>query len=99
MRTFVSASMLLIVMAGDWAFAESTLESLGVPGYIECDAFKQNRNGSWTPVRKSVVTIGSNKLSVDGTTFERKGTKHGGVTINVFVGSNDLADALDRTCG
>jgi hypothetical protein len=98
MRKFVVASMLMMAMTGGCAFAESTLESLGVPGNIECDAFKQNRNGYWTSVRKSVVTIGSNRLSVDGTTFEKRGTKHGGVTINVFVGSNDLADVLDRTC-
>jgi hypothetical protein len=98
MRKLVLASMLMMVMTGGWAFAESTRESLGGPGYIECEAFKQNRNGSWTSVRKSVVTIGSNRLSVDGTTFERQGTKQTGVTINVFVGSNDLADVLDRTC-
>ena len=97
MRKFVVASMLMMVMTGGWAFAESTLESLGVLGNIECDAFKQNRDGSWTSTRKSVMTIGSNTLLVlDGTTFERQGTKQKGVKL--FVGSNDLAGVLDRTC-
>ena len=35
MRKFVLASMLMMVMAGGWAFAEFTLEPLGVSGHIE----------------------------------------------------------------
>ena len=91
--------ILMMVVAGGYAFAESTLDSLGIPGNVQCDAFKKNPSGSWTTIRKSVVVIGSDRLSVDGITFEKKGTKQTGVTIQVFVGSNDLADVLDRTCG
>jgi hypothetical protein len=97
MRKFVVASMLVMVTGG-CALAESTLPSLGVPGNIECDAFKQNRDGSWTSTRKSVVTIGSNRLSVNGTTLEKQGTRRRGVAIYVSVGTYDLAEVLERTC-
>jgi hypothetical protein len=65
MRKFVLASMLMLVMTGGGAFGELTFEALGRLGNIECDAFKQNPDGSWTSTRKSIVTIGSNKPSVD----------------------------------
>ena len=90
--------MFMIVVAAGYAFAESTLDSLGIPGNVQCDAFKKNPGGSWTSIRKTVVTIGSDQLSVDGTTFEKEGTKRTGVTMQVFVGPNDLADVLDRIC-
>ena len=98
MRKCVVASMLLMVMTGGCAFAESTLASLGVPGDIECGAFKQNQDGSWTSVRRSVVVVGSSRLAVEGTTFEKEGTRRRGVAIHVSVGTYDLAEVLKRTC-
>jgi hypothetical protein len=95
MRRFVIAPTLMMVMVGDCAFAESTLGSLGVPGSIECDAFKKNRDYSWTSTRRSVVTIGSESLSVDGTTV---GAKQTTMANRVLVGSYDLADVLNKTC-
>jgi hypothetical protein len=98
MGRFVMASTLMMVIIGDCAFAESTSDSLGVPGNIECDAFKRNRDNSWTSTRRSVVTIGSDSLSVDGTTVESGVAKQKTVANHVLVGSYDLADALNKTC-
>jgi len=71
----------------------------GVVGNVQCDAFKKNPNGSWTSTRQSVVSIGPDRLSIGSdATFEKQGTKQQGVTVQVFVGPNDLADVLDRTC-
>ena len=91
--------ILMMVVAGGYAFAESTLGSLGIPGDVQCAAFKKNPSGSWTAIRQSVVTIGPDRLSLGGMTFEKKSIERPGVTIHVFVGPNDLADVLDRTCG
>ena len=102
MLRFALTSMIMMVVAGEYAFAESTVDSLGIFGSVQCAAFKKKPNGSWTAIRQSVVTIGPYLLSVGGgMTFEKKvtSTKQGGVTIHVFVGPNDLADVLDRTCG
>jgi hypothetical protein len=94
MLRFVMASTLMMVMIGSRAFAESTLESFGVPGNIECDAFKKNRDNSWTSTRRSVVTVGSESLSVDGTTVGAKQK----TADRVLVGTYNLADVLNKTC-
>jgi hypothetical protein len=95
MRRFVIASALMMVTIGGRAFAESTFDSLGVPGNVECDAFKKNRDYSWTSTRRSVVTIGSESLSVSGTTV---GAKQTTMANRVLIGSYDLADVLNKTC-
>jgi hypothetical protein len=99
MRTIVLASVLVALVAQGRALAESTFESLGLPGSVECDAFRQDRDASWTAIRKSVVTIGSSHLPVGGgITFEKKGTSRRKVPIHLGIGGKDLADVLDRTC-
>lgn len=99
MLRFALTWILMMVVAEGYAFAESTVDPLGIDGNVQCDAFKRNPGGSWTTIRQSVVTIGPDRLSVDGLTFEKKGIERPGVTIHVFVGPHDLADVLDRTCG
>lgn len=101
MLRFVLMSMFMMVVAVGCAFAESTVDSLGMVGNVQCDAFKKNPGGSWTAIRQSVVTIGPDRLSVGrGMTFEKKvtSTKRGGVILSRFVGPNDLTDVLDKTC-
>ena len=98
MLRFALTSMFMMVSAGGYACAESTLGSLGVPGNVQCDAFKKNPDGSWTSIRQSVVTIGPDRLSLGGITFDKKSTERPGITFHAFVGPNDLADVLDRTC-
>jgi hypothetical protein len=98
MLRFALTSMFVAVVAGGYASAESTADSLGVPGEVECDAFKLNPNGSWTAIRQTVITIGSDQLELGGMTFDKQGITRGAVTFHVFVGPNDLADVLDRTC-
>jgi hypothetical protein len=98
MLKFALTSIFMVVVAGGYALAESTADSLGVPGEVECDAFKLNPNGSWTVTRQTVVTIGSDQLELGGMTFDKQGIRRGAVTFHVFVGPNDLADVLDRTC-
>src|SRR5260221_6106217 len=98
MRTIMLASVLVALAAEGRAAAESTIESLGLLGCVQCDAFRQNQDASWTSTRKSVVTIGSSRLAVGGgTTFEKEGTSRRAVAIYLAVGGHDLADLLDRT--
>lgn len=92
-------SMFLTLVTGGCAFAESTIGPLGILGNVQCDAFKKYPSGSWTAIRQSVVTIGPDRLSLGPITFEKKGIERPGVTFHVFVGPNDLAEVLDRTCG
>jgi len=98
MLKFALMSIFVMVLATGHASAESTADSLGIPGEVECDAFKHNPNGSWTAIRQSVITIGSDQLELGGMTFDKQGITRGAVTFHVFVGPNDLADVLDRTC-
>jgi hypothetical protein len=99
MRKLAFVSILMCLIVAGRVSAESTIESLGVPGNVECDAFMQSKDGSWTLIRKSIVTIGSNRLAVDGPiTFEKEGTSRKAVAVYVAVGSYDLADVLLRTC-
>jgi hypothetical protein len=81
MRMWLFGLLLLVFFGGSQAWAESTINATGLPGNVECDAFRKNPNGSWTSIRRSVATVGNNRLSVDGTTFWKAGTQHGAVTI------------------
>jgi hypothetical protein len=65
-------SMFVTVVAGGYASAESTADSIGVPGEVECDAFKLNPNGSWTVTRQTVIIIGSDQLELGGMTFDSR---------------------------
>jgi hypothetical protein len=100
MRRSVLASALILLAANSPALAESTFEALGKFGDIDCDAFRKNQDASWTSTRNSVAIIGSNRLAVGaGIVFEQEGTRRKGVAFHLGVGGNDLAAALDRTCG
>jgi hypothetical protein len=100
MRRIVLTSVLLALVSGGRASAESTFESLGLPGSVQCDAFRQNQDASWTSTCKSVPSIGSTHFAVGGgITFEKEGTsRKAKVPIHLGVGGKDLADVLDRTC-
>jgi hypothetical protein len=99
MRGIVLASVLVALVAEGRASAETTIESIGLVGSAQCDAFRQNQDASWTSTRNSVVTLGSSRLAVGGgTTFEKEGTSRKAVAIYVAVGGHDLADVLERTC-
>jgi hypothetical protein len=79
------ASVLVALVAGGRASAESTIESIGLVGSVQCDAFRQNQNASWTSTGNSVVTIGPSRLAVGGgTTFEKEGTSRRAVSANTF---------------
>jgi hypothetical protein len=99
MRRIVLASVLVALAVQSRASAETTFESLGLLGGVQCSAFGQNQDASWTSTRNSIVTIGSNRLAVGGgMTFEKEGTSRKSVAIYLAIGGNDLADVLDRTC-